>query len=217
MGSRGAGSSGGPVGGNGNSGSIIKSTSSLISARERFQGEVDEALTVLRDVERAYGAIVEDMHISKLTKRGAGVLGYYDARGNIGINEKVFGDAKGLTEIYDRNVKSGYHPPRGNKTGLQAVIAHELGHRLNYIAGGSKWENLDRVATDIIGKATKNAGYKSNTAKFRASISGYATSNNAEAVAESFADVYCNGNRAKNESKAVVSELNKYFRNYRGA
>ena len=44
-----------------------------------------------------------------------------------------------------------------------------------------------------------------------AKISGYAKTNYAECVAEAFADVYCNGKNAKKESRAVVSELNKYY------
>lgn len=44
-------------------------------------------------------------------------------------------------------------------------------------------------------------------------ISGYATHSNAEAVAEAIADVYCNGKKAKSESKAIVNVMNKYLKN----
>ena len=206
----------GPTGGGGKNGSggEIISSSSLISERERYQGEVDSILEVLRDVEGDYGVIVEDMMVSKIKdKNGSTTLGYYDLAGNIGINEKMFQNASGLDRVYDGSVKNGFHPSRGGKTGLQAVIAHELGHRLNYVAGGSSWDKLDSSARDIIAKASRASGYKNKVAVFRSKISGYASEGgNAEAVAEAFADVYCNGSKAKSESRAVVTELNKYFK-----
>ena len=211
MGSRGAGSSNaGPKGG-GNGGNDIISTSSLISQRERYQAEVDRVLEVMRDVEREYGAIVEDLKIAEM-KKGSLTLAYYDGAGNVRVNSRVFNNALGADTVYDDNVRSGYHPSRGDKTGLQAIVAHEMGHRLNYIAGGSKWENLDKTATNIVQRRAQNAGYGRQTAKFRARISGYGKVNNAEAVAEAFSDVYCNGNRASAESKTIVTELNRYFR-----
>lgn len=42
-------------------------------------------------------------------------------------------------------------------------------------------------------------------------ISEYATVSNAEAIAEAFTDVYCNGNKAKSESKAIMSVIDSYF------
>lgn len=190
----------------------VLSTRSLISERERSERAVDDALQVLSDVESQYGVVVEDMLVSKIRNRGGGVtLGYYDAEGNIGINEKVFANITGLNKTYDSSVKTGFHPSRGKKTGLQAVLAHELGHRLNYVAGGNDWNRLDSTADAIVKSASNSTGYANKTRQFRSAISGYATTNNAEAVAEAFADVYCNGNRAKKESRAVVNELNKYF------
>jgi len=43
-------------------------------------------------------------------------------------------------------------------------------------------------------------------------VSGYAEENNAECVAEAFADVFCNGKKAKAESRAIVSVLEKYLK-----
>lgn len=42
-------------------------------------------------------------------------------------------------------------------------------------------------------------------------ISGYATYNNKEAIAEAVADVYCNGAKAHKESKAIVGIIKKYL------
>lgn len=43
-------------------------------------------------------------------------------------------------------------------------------------------------------------------------ISRYATVSNAEAIAEAYSDVKCNGGKAKAESKAIIETLNKYLK-----
>lgn len=210
MGGRGASSSGGGTGGI-SSGNII-STTSLISARERQQKEVDLTLSVLRDVQDRYGVNINDAQIATLDKKGASVIGYYDMSGNLAFNQNYF-DAAKLDKAYDGCTSSGFHPSRGNKSGIEAVAAHEMGHRLTeevgVKTGRGSWQ-LDAASNDIVKTAAKNAGYKS-VKDFRAKISGYAKKNNAEAVAEAFSDVYCNGSKASRESQAVVNALNSYF------
>lgn len=211
MGGRGSGSSGGGATGGLNPNDII-SVTSLISDRERHQEEVDATLTVLRAVHEKYGVEVEDAQIAVLKGRGLTTLAYYDAEGNLAINQNFFNSAR-MDQSYDDCVKSGFHPSRGNKSGIEAVVAHEMGHRLTDMAGvnaGKGTWQLDSVAHDIVYRASRAAGYK-NMDAFVAKISGYARQNRAEAVAEAFADVYCNGARARRESRAIVAELDKYF------
>lgn len=209
FGGRGSSSSGGASGGL--DPSDIVSTTSLISEREGKEREVDETLNVLRDVMKDYGVDLEDVRVATLKGKGNATMAYYDAGGNLAVNKKYF-DSKKMNDAYDACVDSGFHPSRGNKTGMEAVVAHEMGHRLNHIAGGNSWEKLDSTAYDIVKKASKATGYKNATKEFSAKISGYAKQSYAEAVAEAFADVYCNGKKASRESRAVVSELNKYFK-----
>lgn len=210
MGGRGA-SSGGIAGGGG--GGAARTTTSLVSEREGKRAEVDQTLGVLRDVENQYGinANLNDVQLAKYDKP-TGVMAYYDSNGNLAINESFFDGAK-MNAAYDECVKDGFHPSRGNKTGIEAVTAHEMGHRLtDYIGektGLGSWQ-VDKVSSDVVTKAAKAAGYKS-ASEFRKKISGYGAENNAEAVAEAFADVYCNGSRASKESRAIVTELNRYF------
>lgn len=191
---------------------INADTTSLISERERKRDEVDLTLTVLRDVEREHNVILEDVQLAKMKGRsGAGVLAYYDAGGNLAVNEKYF-DRGTMDAAYDRCVSSGFHPGRGNKTGLEAVVAHEMGHRLTDIAGmnaGLGHWALDDVSNRIIKAAAKSL--KMSHGNLRQSVSGYAQYNNAECVAEAYADVYCNGSRASAASRAVVAELRKFL------
>lgn len=212
MGGRGAGggSGGGGTGGIGNV--DIVSTTSLISARERNREEVDRVLTVLRDVERDYGVILNDVQIATLKGKGLKVMAYYDADGNLAVNKNYFDNAK-VDAAYDHCVDSGFHPSRGNKTGMEALTAHEIGHRLTDAAGEraglGSWTGMDSVANACVRNAARSQGV--NVSKLRSNVSGYAKSSNVEAVAEAFADVYCNGSRANASSRAIVTELNKYF------
>lgn len=210
MGGRGA-SSGGFAGG-GISGNDIVSTTSLISARERYESEVDMTLSVLRDVQKQYGVDVSDVQLATLKGRGNRALAYYDNGGNLAVNKNFFNSEK-MDKVMDKSIAQGFHPPRGNKSGIEAVAAHEMGHRLTEEAGVraglGAWQ-LDKVASRIVRDARKESGAKTVSA-LRKKISGYATQDNAEAVAEAFADVYCNGKKASKASRAVVNALNKYF------
>ena len=189
-------------------------TTSLVSARDRHQEAVDQVLNVLRDFSNAFGLSVADALISDV---GGGTLAYYDINGNIALAEKFF-KAEAMDKIYDRCVKSGFHPARGQKTGLEAVTAHEFGHLLTHEAvrrAGTtdklgSWMGLDSVARQICEKA---AGTVHQTGKqMSANISGYATESYAECIAEAVADWYCYRAGAKNESKAVFNALQDALR-----
>lgn len=212
MGGRGA-SSGGRAGGGGSV--QVKGTQSLVSEREEKRAEVDQTLSVTREIERKYGVDVNAEDLQVVTLGGldaATVMAYYDSSGNLAVNKNYFDSGK-IDTAYDNAVASGFHPGRGSKTGLEAVVAHEMGHRLTDVAGQKAGKGnwaVDSTASEIVRKAAKAAGYKSTKA-FRESISGYGGKNAAEAVAEAFADVFCNGSKAKRESQAIVTELDKYF------
>lgn len=188
----------------------VVSTDSLISAREGKRSEVDQTLTVLRDVHDQYGVQIEDVQIATLKGAAArSVMAYYDAGGNLAVNENYF-NGTAITAAYDKSVASGFHPGRGSKTGMEAVVAHEMGHRLADVAaqkgGGSIFRSSDRTSSSIITTAAKQM--KTTSSKLMASISGYAKQSYDEAIAEAFADVYCNGRKASRASRTVVSVLN---------
>ena len=214
MGGRGSSSGGGGGASGGLDMSNIRGTDSLVSAREGSQNEVDQILGVSRDIEREYGVTVTELQIADIGGRqGARVMAYYDTAGNLAINQKYF-DANKMDKAYDRCVDKGFHPPRGNKTGLEATTAHEYGHRLTDVAGQKagygEWE-LDKTSNAIIAQAKQRIGAKS-VADVRNKISGYGKSSNAEAIAEAFSDVYCNGNKASRASRAVVGVLEEWLR-----
>ena len=207
------GRSGGRRGGGLGAGNAI-STESLMGYRDdpQMTGAVDEALEIFSDVYDQYGVAVNDIQLAKMSKRDSSVLAYYDGGDNIAFNETFFDSAK-MNSVYDASVASGFHPSRGAKTGLQAVAAHELGHKLTAEAAvkmGMSRINVDRAAKVIMEDARKTGKYK-GVIQMGRKISGYAATSNAESISEAFADVFCNGSKANAVSKAVVNSLNKYL------
>lgn len=193
-------------GGGGGNVNII-STTSLISERETKQREVDEVLSVFNDVYEQYGTVPNDVQIATIGDNS--VLAYYDGSDNLAVNVAYFDSAK-MSTAYEMSVKSGFHPSNGSKTAMEAVVAHEIGHTLTARAAGG-FGGLDSFAEKVVSEAAKSKGYRSS-ASFAKTISGYAKTSAAEAVAEAFSDVYCNGNKAKSASRAIVSALNGYIK-----
>lgn len=185
-------------------------TSSLISARERKQKEVDDVLGVLRDYDDKYGVIVTDAQIGEFSgKEKHTVMGYYDGFGNVGVNINYFNSDK-LTKAYEDSVKDGFHPSNGSKSAMESLIAHEMGHAVNDELGRRMGMSMEAAADMVVKEALKSTSHR-GVVKMENAISRYATANNKEGIAEAFADVYCNGNRAKAESKAIVSVVDKYM------
>ena len=70
---------------------------------------------------------------------------------------------------------------------------------------------LDRAATQIVNQARKQTKHR-GVVQMARKISKYATYSNAEAIAEAFSDVYCNGKKAKAESHAIMNVVNSYLK-----
>ena len=213
MGGRGASSGGsGWTGGNStlNPADIV-STTSLVSAREGNKQEVDETLQAFKDVADEYGYIINDIELATLKGNGASTMAYYDGS-NIAMNQAYFNKAK-MESVYADCVQSGFHPSNGNKTALQAVASHELGHALTDAVGAKMGSSLKSDAANaILKEAQKHGKFKGSVADMAGKISGYAKFNPRECIAEAFADVYCNGSKAHKESQSIVSVMNKYLK-----
>lgn len=187
----------------------IKEEKSLISARETKGEEVDQVLTTLKAMTEEYGVNVEDVNIAVMGKGSQNIIGYFSSEGNLGINQSFFNTEK-LNGAYDDDVRKGFHPSRGDKTGLEAVTAHEYGHSIAHKLAGGWGKNYDNMCNKITQEAGKSLGYKKFN-DFASKVSGYAKESSSECIAEAFADVYCNGSKASKESQAVVNTMRKYL------
>ena len=208
MGGRGASSGGGFIGKNStvNPANIVNPTS-LISAREGKQTEVDEVLQTSKDILEDFGYVANDMEIASFKGKDASTLACFGGD-NLIVNRAYFNKAR-MESAYADCVKSGFHPSQGNKTALQAVTAHELGHGLTDVVGKKMGAKGDS-ATAILNEAKKSIGYKGSIGNMASKISGYAQYNPRETIAEAFSDVYCNGTKAHRESQAIVNVMKKY-------
>ena len=205
-GGRGGRRSGKPTGGvNPND---IKGTTNLLIDTDLDEITRGEVTRTLKDFQDKYDLDYNNTRIANM-KPGTGVLAYYDGEGIAINNEYLNSDTMNAT--YKKCVESGYHPSNGSKTGMEAVVSHELGHAVNGIIADRMGISLDASADRIVNEAMKNTKHKS-VSTFQSKISGYAKQNYAETVAEAMADCYCNGKKAKSESKAIQKVIDKYMK-----
>lgn len=215
FGGRGSGSDGESLSSGGGQSINIVSSTDVWSYRHNPDNQpfVDQINSSVRDMADDFPGLMNDVsRVDSVVMGGVdktSTLGFYGS-GTVGINSNYTNVDK-MNRVYDSAVKSGYHPSRGNKTGVEAVTYHEMGHALtDSIASKMGVKNLDQASKKIVNDAYKASGGKGGTKKWAGSISGYAQQNFAECVAEAVSDVYCNGNKANKNSKAIMAQLRKY-------
>ena len=192
-------------------GDILGTSNLLIDTAldEKTRGEVSKTL---KDFKDEYGLEYSNTRIARL-KSGSNALAYYDGEG-IAINSKYLNSDK-MNDAMKECAESGFHPSMGNKSGMEAVVAHELGHALTDAVsvkmGNQHWVDFDKTSTAIVNEARKQTKHR-GVVQMASKISGYATHSNAEAIAEAIADCYCNGKKARAESKAIKSVVDKYLK-----
>lgn len=205
FGGRGASSGGdtGPFGGGmSNDGEdttvTVRSSHPLTQEIDKGGGGFANEIMNTRDAfEREYGSAVKDMKLSVGTFNKRGVLGAY-GDDELVMNQKYVKNAN-LTDAMKNT--NGFHPSIGNKTGAEAVAAHEIGHRLGEVAA----KKAGISEKDIVARAGKSVGTK--TENMAGHISKYARSNYKETIAEASSDVFCNGSKASKQSIAIMNEV----------
>lgn len=198
----------------------IKSQTDVWTYRHNPNNEpfVDSINGSVRDISNDFPGIMNDINVVNSAELGGAdkvnTLGFYSSdQKSVSLNENYTNINK-MNAIYDQSVKENYHPSRGSKNGTEAVTYHEMGHALTDYAGkkfGAK--NIDDAAKKIVDDAYRNSKGRntaSGTKAWARKISGYATESNAECIAEAVCDWYCNGSKAKAQSKAIMTELMKY-------
>ena len=164
----------------------IKGTTNLLIDTDLDEITRGEVTRTLKDFQDKYGLEYNNTRIANM-KPGTGVLAYYDGEGIAINNEYLNSDT--MNAVYKKCVESGFHPSNGSKTGMEAVVSHELGHAVNGIIADRMGISLDASADRIVNEAMKNTKHKS-VSTFQSKISGYAKQSYAETVAEAMADCY---------------------------
>lgn len=155
------------------------------------------------NLEKTYGKLVSGsrLYVSDL---GDGVLGMSDGYG-VHLNASYASNTR-MTDAMRKAGEEGFHPKLGNRTGAEAVTAHELGHHI-----ARQLERRTGVSQEeMVAIAGRKLGLKKESVAIN--ISDYARYNYHETIAEAFADVYCNGTKASQASRAVVSVVKSYIK-----
>lgn len=204
--------------GNGGRSVDIRSKTDVWSYRHNKNNEqfVDEINMGVRKIQNDFPDVMDTVSTVTAAELGPkdkdSVLGFYGDNG-LSLNTN-YTDVNKMNAVYDRAVASKYHPARGNLTGTQAVALHEMGHALtDHLAPklGHKPGQIDEAATDIVKRAYRKSGAKGGNKRWAGTISRYAQSSYAEAIAEAVADVYCNGSNAASASKYIVDEMKRSY------
>ena len=181
--------------------------------REDNEPFVDAINTAARTISDDFSGLMDMVQVVAAAELGGKdkiqTLGYFSGE-TVAINQNYTNIDK-MNRVYDEAIRQKYHPPRGNRTGTEAVTLHELGHALTaYVQKKMHSSSFDAAAQRIVRQAYKALDGKGGTYKWAGGISGYAQQNYAECIAEAVADYYCNGSAAAPESRAIMNVLRKY-------
>lgn len=175
---------------------------------------VDEINEGVRAIQNDFPDIMDTtqyVQAAKFSAKDMNVLGCYGS-GRLTMNER-YTKVEKMNTVYDQSVKSKYHPPRGDKTGVQAVAIHEMGHALtDHIGKKAGTGDIDATSKVIVDRAYKKVNGRGGTKSWAGKISGYAQTNYAECVAEAVTDAYCNGKNARKESLAIVDVMKQMYK-----
>ena len=185
---------------NTSTGVSVRSSHPLTDEISRGGGGFANEIMNTRDAfEREYGSAVKDMNLRVASFNEPGVLGAYGGD-TLYMNQSYISNSN-LTSAMEAAQASGFHPSIGDKTGAEAVAAHEIGHRL----GEKAAQRAGISQKDIVARAAAKVGIK--TENMAGHISGYARSNYGETIAEASSDVFCNGSNASKASIAIMNEV----------
>lgn len=133
----------------------------------------------------------------------------------IEINKKFFKDEKLIKEVYEKDIKAGFHP----KGTYKDMGIHELGHGvLHQIITKVNKNSINAIATDWNNNITSDKILNMAFDKLQVNdiiqknilinnISQYATKSSSETIAEAFADYYANKDKARLLSRTLVDVM----------
>lgn len=189
---------------------------------------VRDAVQGVEDVLKEFPQAQSVLNVVRAQNLKKGVMANASFRGSITMGNHYFDTQQHVDASYNRSVRNKFHP---QGTTYKEILAHETGHILERaliekyeLAGNSNnaWAYLSavnawghntyssKVITEAVKAAKKTPGGKGKlTAQLISDVSGYATKNRSEALAECVADYRANGNNAKPLSVEVWKILKR--------
>lgn len=191
---------------------IIEEYGQQSAENRAFSNEIENSVdTIRKDFPDVHDTTLREVNAVAFGGRdNTETLGIYSSGGMLGINVN-YTNADKMNSVYDAAVAQRFHPSRGNKSGVEAVTYHEMGHALADSVGQKLGgQDLREASRTIVDNAYRASNGKGGTKAWAGTISKYAQENYSECLAEAVSDFYCNGSNASAASKAIMSELKKY-------
>lgn len=120
---------------------------------EPFVDDINSGVRTIQEDFPGVMQVVDRVEVASFSgKDGARALGVHTSDGVVALNRK-YTDVARMNDVYDSGGK--YHPGRGNKSAVEAVALHEVGHALNDHLGKKTGKGMDATAKDIVDAAYK--------------------------------------------------------------
>lgn len=142
---------------------------------------------------------------------------YNNLNKTIYLNPNYFGDKEKFEALYKESVEKKFHP---EGTGINSVVVHEMGHAIdryvseNVIGGEKFWWQGDRVSRRLWNNdinAAKRKGETVTSGTIRDNLSGYASKNHEEYLAEGFAE-YLTSPSPRKTATSIGKRMETYIK-----
>ena len=184
------------------------------SVKELNSSSVSEALRGLRKMINQYPEI--NKYVKRISTSDNGAMVFRPSENGISLNPKFFKDPNAYSKLIKEQVRKGYWI---KGTTIESDMVHEAAHVLEFVLLNrnvnykntlqkeNAWEECNesgKIVLESFNNLRANGIIKGNRLKESLNnISGYASKNNSEALAEAFSDCFINGTQAYELSKEI--------------
>lgn len=184
------------------------------SVKELNYSSVSEALRGLRKMINQYPEI--NKYVKRISTSDNGAMVFRPSENGISLNPKFFKDPNAYSKLIKEQVRKGYWI---KGTTIESDMVHEAAHVLEFVLLNrnvnykntlqkeNAWEECiesGKIVLEAFNNLRANGIIKGNRLKESLNnISGYASKNNSEALAEAFSDCFINGTQAYELSKEI--------------
>lgn len=184
------------------------------SVKELNYSSVSEALRGLRKMINQYPEI--NKYLKRISTSDNGAMVFRPSENGISLNPKFFKNPDAYSKLIKEQVRKGYWI---KGTTIESDMVHEAAHVLEFVLLNrnvnykntlqkeNAWEECNesgKIVLEAFNNLRANGIIKGNRLKeLLNNISGYASKNNSEALAEAFSDCFINGTQAYELSKEI--------------